>query len=46
MLTVMHLAADRKSAYMISIHDIHVPIPCHGRNKINAALHLVDRGPR
>jgi polyisoprenyl-teichoic acid--peptidoglycan teichoic acid transferase len=37
-LMVMHLAADRKSAYMISFpRDMYVPIPGHGKNKINAA---------
>jgi polyisoprenyl-teichoic acid--peptidoglycan teichoic acid transferase len=36
---VMHLAADRKSAYMISFpRDMYVPIPGHGKNKINAAF--------
>jgi LCP family protein required for cell wall assembly len=38
-LMVMHLAGDRKSAYMISFpRDMYVPIPGHGRNKINAAF--------
>lgn len=38
-LMVMHLAADRKTAYMISFpRDMYVPIPGHGRNKINAAF--------
>jgi polyisoprenyl-teichoic acid--peptidoglycan teichoic acid transferase len=38
-LMVMHLAADRKSAYMISFpRDMYVPIPDHGKNKINAAF--------
>jgi polyisoprenyl-teichoic acid--peptidoglycan teichoic acid transferase len=38
-LMVMHLAADRKSAYMISFpRDMYVPIPGHGKNKINAAF--------
>ena len=40
-LMVMHLAADRKSAYMISFpRDMYVPIPDHGKNKINAAFAL------
>src|ERR671910_1307606 len=38
-LMVMHLAGDRKSAYMISFpRDMYVPIPGHGKNKINAAF--------
>ena len=38
-LIVMHLTADRKSAYMIFFpRDMYVPIPGHGRNKINAAF--------
>jgi polyisoprenyl-teichoic acid--peptidoglycan teichoic acid transferase len=38
-LMVMHLAADRESAYMISFpRDMYVPIPGHGKNKINAAF--------
>jgi polyisoprenyl-teichoic acid--peptidoglycan teichoic acid transferase len=38
-LMVMHLAADRKSAYMISFpRDMYVPIPGYGKNKINAAF--------
>jgi polyisoprenyl-teichoic acid--peptidoglycan teichoic acid transferase len=38
-LMVMHLAADQKSAYMISFpRDMYVPIPGHGKNKINAAF--------
>jgi LCP family protein required for cell wall assembly len=37
-LMVLHLAADRRSAYLISFpRDLWVPIPGHGRNKINAA---------
>jgi LCP family protein required for cell wall assembly len=37
-LMVLHLAADRRSAYMISFpRDLWVPIPGFGRNKINAA---------
>jgi LCP family protein required for cell wall assembly len=35
---VLHLAADRRSAYLISFpRDLWVPIPLRGRNKINAA---------
>jgi LCP family protein required for cell wall assembly len=38
-LMVMHLAGDRKSAYVISFpRDMYVPIPGHGKNKINAAF--------
>jgi polyisoprenyl-teichoic acid--peptidoglycan teichoic acid transferase len=38
-LIVMHLAADRKSAYMISLpRDMYVHIPGHGKDKINAAF--------
>jgi LCP family protein required for cell wall assembly len=38
-LMVMHRAADRKCAHMISCpRDMYVPIPGHGRNKINAAF--------
>ena len=38
-LMVMHLAADRKSAYMISFpRDMYVPIPGKGKDKINAAF--------
>jgi polyisoprenyl-teichoic acid--peptidoglycan teichoic acid transferase len=37
-LMVMHLTADRKSAYMISFpRDMYVQIPGRGKNKINAA---------
>ena len=40
-LMVMHLAADRKSAYMISFpRDMYVSIPGHGKNKINSAFQL------
>jgi polyisoprenyl-teichoic acid--peptidoglycan teichoic acid transferase len=40
-LMVMHLAADRKSAYMISFpRDMYVSIPGHGKNKINSAFAL------
>jgi polyisoprenyl-teichoic acid--peptidoglycan teichoic acid transferase len=38
-LMVMHLAGDRKTAYMISFpRDMYVPIPGHGKEKINAAF--------
>jgi LCP family protein required for cell wall assembly len=38
-LMVMHVAGDRKSAYMISFpRDMYVPIPGYGKNKINAAF--------
>src|SRR5215218_8685891 len=38
-LMVMHLSGDRKSAYLISFpRDMYVPIPGHGRDKINAAF--------
>ncbi|MCW2809735.1 MAG: putative LytR family regulatory protein [Friedmanniella sp.] len=38
-LMVLHLAADRRSAYLISFpRDMWVPIPGHGLNKINAAF--------
>ena len=37
-LMVMHLAADRKDAYLISFpRDMYVNIPGYGKNKINAA---------
>jgi polyisoprenyl-teichoic acid--peptidoglycan teichoic acid transferase len=37
-LMVMHLAGDRKSAYMISFpRDMYVQIPSRGKDKINAA---------
>ena len=37
-LMVMHLAADRRSAYLVSFpRDMYVAIPGHGKNKINAA---------
>lgn len=40
-LMVLHLAGDRKSAALISFpRDLYVPIPGHGRNKINAAFAL------
>src|SRR5829696_4147668 len=38
-LMVMHLSRDRKSAYIISFpRDMYVPIPGHGKDKINAAF--------
>jgi LCP family protein required for cell wall assembly len=38
-LMVLHLAGDRKSASLISFpRDLYVPIPGHGKNKINAAF--------
>ena len=38
-LMVMHLSGDRESAYMISFpRDMYVPIPGHGKDKINAAF--------
>ena len=37
-LMVLHLAADRNDAYLISFpRDMYVSIPGHGKNKINAA---------
>jgi LCP family protein required for cell wall assembly len=37
-LMVLHLAADRRTAYLVSFpRDLWVPIPGYGRNKINAA---------
>jgi polyisoprenyl-teichoic acid--peptidoglycan teichoic acid transferase len=40
-LMVLHLAGDRKSASLISFpRDLYVPIPGHGKNKINAAFAL------
>lgn len=37
-LMILHLDADRKGAYIISFpRDMYVPIPGHGKNKINAA---------
>jgi len=37
-LMVLHLAADRKAAYLVSFpRDMYVAIPGHGKNKINAA---------
>jgi LCP family protein required for cell wall assembly len=44
-IMVMHLPADRKSPYLISIpRDSWVPIPGYGQDKINAALAF--GGPR
>jgi LCP family protein required for cell wall assembly len=44
-IMVVHLSADRKSAYLISIpRDSWVPIPGYGHAKINAALSF--GGPR
>jgi anionic cell wall polymer biosynthesis LytR-Cps2A-Psr (LCP) family protein len=44
-IMVVHLPADRKSAYLISIpRDSWVPIPGYGQDKINAALAF--GGPR
>lgn len=38
-LMVLHLAGDRKSAYLISFpRDMYVSIPGRGKNKINAAF--------
>lgn len=38
-LMVLHLAADRRSAYLISFpRDMYVSIPGHGKDKINAAF--------
>jgi LCP family protein required for cell wall assembly len=37
-LLVMHVTADRDKMYLISFpRDMYVPIPGHGKNKINAA---------
>lgn len=37
-LMVLHLAADRRSAYLVSFpRDMYVAIPGYGKNKINAA---------
>jgi anionic cell wall polymer biosynthesis LytR-Cps2A-Psr (LCP) family protein len=44
-LMVVHLAGDGKSPYVISFPpDLYVPIPRHGKNKINAAFTF--GGPR
>jgi LCP family protein required for cell wall assembly len=38
-IILMHIQADHKHAYLISIErDLYVPIPGHGRDKINAAF--------
>lgn len=38
-LMVLHLSGDRKTAALISFpRDLYVPIPGHGKNKINAAF--------
>ncbi len=38
-IILMHIQADHKHAYLISIpRDLYVPIPGHGRDKINAAF--------
>src|SRR5437773_5931329 len=38
-IIVMHIQADHKHAYLISIpRDLYVPIPGHDRDKINAAF--------
>jgi LCP family protein required for cell wall assembly len=38
-IILMHVQADHKHAYLISIpRDLYVPIPDHGRDKINAAF--------
>src|SRR5207248_207934 len=38
-IILMHIQADHKHAYLISIpRDLYVPIPDHGRDKINAAF--------
>ncbi|QDP94723.1 LytR family transcriptional regulator [Microlunatus elymi] len=37
-LMILHLDADRKNAYIVSFpRDMYVPIPGHGKSKINAA---------
>src|SRR5207248_8876247 len=37
-IILMHIQADHKHAYLISIpRDLYVPIPDHGRDKINSA---------
>ncbi|GAA3607249.1 LCP family protein [Microlunatus ginsengisoli] len=37
-LMVLHLTGDRREAYLISFpRDLYVPIPGHGKDKINAA---------
>jgi LCP family protein required for cell wall assembly len=38
-LMILHITADHDSAYLVSIpRDSYVPIPGHGRDKINAAF--------
>ncbi len=38
-LMVLHLTGDRRAAYLISFpRDMYVPIPGHGKDKINAAF--------
>lgn len=38
-IMILHIPADRSAAYVVSIpRDSYVPIPGHGRNKINAAF--------
>jgi LCP family protein required for cell wall assembly len=38
-IILMHIQADHKHAYLISIpRDLYVPIPGHGRDKINSAF--------
>ena len=38
-IILMHIQADHKHAYLISIpRDLYVPIPDHGRDKINSAF--------
>lgn len=40
-LMILHLDADRKSAYIVSFpRDMYVDIPGHGKNKINSAYAL------
>jgi LCP family protein required for cell wall assembly len=38
-LMILHITADRDAAYLVSIpRDSYVPIPGHGRDKVNAAF--------
>jgi len=38
-IMIVHIPADRSAAYVVSIpRDSYVPIPGHGKNKINAAF--------
>ncbi|PFG17474.1 LytR family transcriptional attenuator [Propionicimonas paludicola] len=38
-LILGHISADRRSVYLMSLpRDLYVPIPGHGKNKINAAF--------